>query len=845
MFTPAPISQRVKDLKIKRKEHDQGHVILNMERTKIYTDYYKLHEWELPLLKRAGALKTWCENCTVRLEDDEIFVANLGPDWRCTSPYVEWGVGWMKEALALPEDVWYREWGCDGVFAYVSPEAKKIWQEAVEYWEPRTIQATTLGDQPEGITQLIGDNCTSFGNRSRANNKSANPIPPSDRVPELANIMRASDICQGHYSPDYKKIIDRGWKSLRDEAQAHMDAIEGKVFHDDASKYVFWRAMVRVAEGGMILTKRYADLVAKAAEEAPEGARKDELAKMADGLYNIVENPARNTWESMQCTLIYQLMLHTDGQSHGITLGRMDQYLGKFVEQELADGVYTEESLQELTDLFILKLGDYFSVMRVVTSPTGTLATKSAYNYVCGGQHFTVGGVTPEGEDATNPLTLTFLQTYARLYLIDPSISVRMHDNTPYEVWEAAIESSKISGGMPIIENDNVIIPALEAKGISHEDANDYAIIGCVEPAIGGKEWSASGSNGCESFVNLVGIMNMAIHNGRNPMPQGLTPNGNDFGPKTGDLRDMKSFEELKEAFVKQIEFWVDWHVSYVNFYELAYGEFFPCVSASLTMEGCMDSGKDVLRGGAKYNSTGLTGAGIGNVADSLCAIKKLVFEDKTVTADQLLDALNKNWEGYEELQQYIDNELPHYGNDIEEVDEIAAWAMGVFCDKVNSSWGPRGPWRPSTFTMTVHIDFGRQTMATPDGRFLGTPLAEAISPRQGFDKNGPTAYLTSAAKLPQVKLGNGDQCNIKFSPSVCQGEQGTRHLQQLISTYFDQGGMQVQFNVVGVDTLHDAQEHPEDHQNLIVRIAGFSAYFVEMPKVLQDDFITRTEHEG
>ena len=815
MFTPAPISPRIKKIKERRKEHDHGHVIMCAERTKIYTDYYKSHEAQYPLLLRAGALYDWCAKKVVRLEDDEMFVGNLGKDWRSAEPYVEWGIGWLKFALELPEDEWIKEWQSPGVFAYISPEDKKIFQEAVEYWKDRTIQARVLSLEPDSLWELKGDNCTSFGNRGKG---------------------FTANMPQGHYCTNYKKVIDRGWGSIIADAQSHLDSIEGRIYNDDAVRYTFWRAIKQVAQGAVLLTERYAQLCEEEAKKA-EGDRQKEIQKMADSLHWISTNPARNYWESLQIILIYQLMLHADGQSHGITLGRIDQYCGRFVEQELAEGTLTQESAQEMTDAFILKLGDYFSIMSVATHPGATLATKSAYNYVCGGQHFTVAGLTPDGKDATNALTLMFLQVYARLYLSDPSISVRIHKDTPYEVWEYAIESSKVAGGMPIFENDEIIIPALMERGLSREDANNYCIIGCVEPAGTGCEWSASGSNGCESFCNLVGIMNMAIYNGTNPAT------GCAAGLKTGWLYDYKTFDEFKEAFVKQLHYFLDWHISHVGFYELAYGAYFPCVSASATMDGCMESGKDVLRGGAKYNSTGFTALGIGNVADSMYAIKNLVFDEKKISAKELVDTLINNWEGHEQLRLYIENELPHYGNSNKDVDELATWALGEFADYINAATGPRGKWRGGTFTMTTHIEFGEKTMATPDGRKAFTPLAEAISPRQGFDHNGPTAYLSSAAKLPHYKLGNGDQLNIRFSPATVRGEEGTRKLSYLIDTYFQEGGMQVQFNVVGTDDLHKAQEHPEDYENLIVRIAGFSAFFVEMPKVLQDDFITRTEH--
>ena len=255
-----------------------------------------------------------------------------------------------------------------------------------------------------------------------------------------------------------------------------------------------------------------------------------------------------------------------------------------------------------------------------------------------------------------------------------------------------------------------------------------------------------------------------------------------------------------------------------------------------------MESGMDVTWGGSKYNSTGITCIGIANVADSLMAVKKLVFDDKVVSARELYDALNANWEGDENLRQIIINEVPHYGNDNDEVDELARWGMSVFAEHLPKCEGPRGRYCGGTFTMTAHLYYGAMTPATPDGRADGDPLADAISPRQGFDKNGPTAYMRSAAKLPHEKLANGDQLNIRFSPASVQGDDGTMKLRQLIETYFDMSGMQVQFNVVGTDELYKAQENPNDYQNLVVRIAGFSAYFVELDRAMQNDFITRTE---
>ena len=820
MYQIAPVNDRIKQIKERRKQHDNGNVKLCGERTEIYTRYYKSHEAEMPALKRAGALYDWCEKHALSLEEDAMFVGNIGREWRSAVNYIEWGTGWLETVLNLPEEDFVRDWQSPGAYTYISTEDKAVFEEAVEYWRDRSIHSHVLAVLPDEIWKIKGDNCTTFGNRNREH---------------------IATMPQGHYCPNYRKVIDMGWNHIIVQAQEQLDELEGRIFDKDAKRHTTWRSIRLVAQGAKRLTERYAAFVAAEAEKA-DGSRRAELLKMADSLAWIAGNPARDYWESMQAIIIYQLLLHIDAQAHGITLGRLDQYSGHFLEKELADGTITMERAQELADAFILKLGDFFCMQFASVAPRladskGQAMRKRVYHYECGGHHFTLGGVDKNGKDATNTLSLLFLQTYARLFLTIPSLSVRIHNETPAELWEHAVEASKIAGGMPIFENDHIIVPALMERGMSQADANDYCIIGCVEPAGCGTEWSACGSSGGESFSNLVGMMNMAIHNGTNPKT------GCDAGLKTGYLYDYKSFDEFKGAFLKQLEYFLNWHVTFVNCYELVYSAFFPCVSATATIDGCMESGLDVLDGGAKYNSTGFTALGIGNVADSLMTIKKLVFDDEFVTARELYDALTNNWQGHDDLRQHIISEVPHYGNDIPEVDELASWALGAYADHMNAARGPRGKWRGGTFTVTTHLEFGSLTLATPDGRGDGEPLAEAISPRQGFDRNGPTSYLISASKLPHYKLGNGDQLNIRFSPSTVRGEGGTKKLADLIGAYFDQGGMQVQFNVVSTETLHEAQETPDKHENLIVRIAGFSVYFVEMSKTLQDDFITRTEH--
>ena len=820
MFQFAPISEKTQKLLDRRKKANKRAVYMDGERTKILTDYFKSHEAEPYDLKWAHYLYEWCAKKTIRVEPDDVFVGNMGRTYRTLSCFMEWAPVWMYKATHdEDEETFKKAWQSDGAFAKMTDEDKEIFKEASEYWIDRSIEARVKATIPPEVWDLEGDGCDDF--LERRNTISYMP--------------------QGHVSPNFMKVVKVGFGEIKRQCEEKMAELRGVTFGNDAEKYNYYRSTSIICDAMIILSKRYAEECRRQAEldETPE-ERKAELLKMADSLDWIMENPCRNTWEALQATIFYMMLCINNGCMHGLTIGRVDQYAGWFAKDELEAGTMTEEELQILADAWILKMNDHIAVMFLGGNDVlSQLATNPDVdrNYATNGQHYTVGGQLRDGSDATNPLTLAFLQCNGRLGLADPSASCRVHKGTPDIVWQYAIEASKINGGVPTIENDEVIMAALMRRGISLEDAREYCIIGCVEPTVGGMENPACGGNGVEAFFNLEGCVVMAYNNGNNPTT------GYTKGLKTGLLKDMKSFEEFKAAWVKHMQYFIGWQISETNFYEMMYRTYFPSVALSATMDGCMEKGKDITRGGAKYNSCGQTACGIGNVADSLMTVK-MAFDGRLgYTPEQLYDALMKNWEGYEDLQAKIVNEVPHYGNNIEEVDELGVWAMNEFCDYVASCTGARdNHYVGGTFTMTVHLDFGRLTWATPDGRYAADPLADAISCRQGFDKNGPTAYLSSAAKLPHTKIGNGDQTNIRFTPTAVAGDEGTIKLRELFKAYFDQGGMQVQFNVVGAETLYDAQEHPEDHKNLIVRIAGFSAYFVEMPKVMQDDFISRTE---
>ncbi|NLN06998.1 MAG: glycyl radical protein, partial [Firmicutes bacterium] len=455
-----------------------------------------------------------------------------------------------------------------------------------------------------------------------------------------------------------------------------------------------------------------------------------------------------------------------------------------------------------------------------------------------------LGGVKPDGTDATNAVTYMMLQSSGRLLLHDPPQALRIHKGTPPELWEAAIETTKLAGGVPTFENDDVIIPALMSRGHTLESARNYCLIGCVEPAGTGNEWPACGGIGVDTYFNLANILILAINDGYNPMPgrYGEPPRRERCGLPTGYLYEMETFDDVLHAFQAQMEFFVKWFAGCINAFEYVAREILPQPVVSATMDGCMEKGMDVMYGGAEYNSTGIAGIAIGNVVSSLGVIKHCIFDKKICTARELYDALMNNWQGYEDLHRYIRYEAPHYGNGIKEVDRYAKWVGDIFAAAVNSCTGPRGRFSAGLYPVTTNVIFGKMTAATPDGRYAGEPLADGISPVQQMDRNGPTAILVSVSNIDQKQYPNGTLLNMKFHPTSMRGEEGVTKLKNLIQAYFDMGGMEMQINVVSAETLRDAQKNPDNYKNLIVRVAGFSAYFVELHIDSQNDLIRRTE---
>ena len=810
MYVKAPISERVERI---RNRYRSTKPKVDMARYKLVTEFYMENPQLTGILKRAKNLRNLFEHMPTPVFEDELIVGFQGATYRSSAVYPEFTFDWFVDEVGRKDENGNRYITVRGTDPYdIDEEDAEYGLATAPFWIKYNHSRMADEYMPRGLRKIEGNGVVSFRTKG------------SCRAPV------------GHFTANQWKAVDRGFLSIAEEACAKMEQMEEEgIFGDSIFKYNFYRAVDIVCRGLIHYTERYAQECLRQAETCTDEKRKAELLDMADCLNWIMKNPARNLHDALQIVYLYHLSFCLDAQQHGTSVGRVDQYVGKYAEADIASGRLTRDEAQELVDCFILKLAECNKVI----SEDGAAANPGYTS----GMLITSGGTDKDGNDASNCVTYMLLQASGRLALHSPPQALRIHDGTPDDLWEAAIEATKQAGGVPSFEYDGVIVPALMKRGLSLEDARNYALMGCVEPCGCGTEWAQPGGTGGESYINIAVLFDIAINNGTNPFRRPGAPEPRQTGPATGYLYEMNSIEEVMKAVDTQMKFFCKWQANCIAAWESEAFFNIPLPIVSATMDGCMESGKDVMWGGAKYNSTGNSCVGVGNLADCMNIVDYLCFKTKQVSTRRLYDAIMNNWEGEEDLRQFIEGKCPHYGNGDPEVDKWMTWAADCYADNINATSGPRGNHlHAGCYPVTLNVLFGKFTPATPDGRKTGEPLCDGISPRAGMDKGGPLTTIRSLLTFDQTKYSNGTLCNMKFHPTALAGEGGWRKLRAVMETYFQGGGMELQLNIVSADTLRDAQEHPENYQDLVVRVAGFSAYFVEVFKDSQDDLIRRTE---
>ncbi len=812
MYEFAPVTERI----MRMRDRIRNRIVqIDEERVQITTDCYKENGNLPPVLLSPTVTKAICEKMTLRVEDEEIFVGNKAKNFCGTGVNASWsGVGWVMREIPkweLREDGLYHNAPGEMLHMTCHPDDLKIAQELAPFWKGRTIGAHAQAWKPDSWHELAR-------------------LHISDYMDDERSLV---GIALGHLTPGFPKIINTGYGAIKKQAQDWIDEHWNALMGEDVNKYVFYKGVIIACEGASALARRYGALCAEKAAACKDPDRKAELEMMSSSLEWLSENPARTFWEALQGTLLYMLFLSVDAAYPALAYGRFDQYTWPFLKKELEAGTITRAQAQEYVDAFFLKTNCFFN------GGPGKISETTGIGNTW--HHTTIGGVDPDtGEDATNMVTYMTLETIGRLKLHDPTISLRMNKNSPDELWNCALETSKLVGGLPLFQNDEVIIPGL-MKELDFElrDARDYSIIGCQEIVGSGCDYPApNGAHPPHAGIFWAGVMTMAINDGINPL------NGEQAKVHTGYLYEMETMDDVRAAVEKLARYILKLHVSTANYSEFISSHDCPHPALSMSMLGCMESGKDVSWGGCKYNSYGGTATGLATVADSLTTIKYMCFDKKLCSKKELLDAVVANWEGYEDLRQQVLREVPHYGNNDPYADMELKWIVDLYYQICSECFSVRSKkYKAGLYGASDHIAQGHQTWATPDGRRYGEPIADAMSPAQSRDKNGPTSVFVSTCCFDHEKFMDGMALNLRMHPSSLANEKDIGKLRDMTRAYFNNGGMEVQHNVVDTATLREAQKKPEEYKDLVVRIAGYSAYFVELGRDMQNDIISRNEN--
>ncbi len=828
----ARISRLVDHLFLKMPE-------IEADRAVLVTESYRATEGLPTVLRRSAAFMHIMRHIPIVIRPDELIVGSNSLAPRGCQTFPEYSYEWLEGEL---DTVATRS--ADPF--YISEETKARLRAIYSYWKGKTNSDLAKSLMaPEAYEAFVTHGMYTPGNYFY------NGI--------------------GHICVNYGKVMSVGYAGIRREAAdalSRLSVADG----DYAARRAFLLAVMESCDAAVVYANRYAELAEKMAAEEASPIRKKELLKIAATCRRVPEKPATSFYEACQTFWFIQSLLQTEGSGHSISPGRFDIYMYPYYKHDIDAGVMTNEEAQELIDCLYVKLNDLNKV-RDAASSEGF----AGYGLF---QNLIVGGQDEKGFDTTNELSFMCIEASMHVGLPQPSLSIRVHNGSPEPLLLKAAALTRTGMGIPAYYNDEVIIPALMARGLTLEEARDYCIIGCVEPQ---KPCKTDGWHDA-AFFNMCRPVELVFSSG--------VDRGKQIGPRTGDVTEMTSFHEFYDAYKAQEAHMIKLLVNAINAIDTAHATRVPLPFEASMVDDCIQNGKTVEEGGAHFNFTGPQGFGIANMTDGLIAIRELVFKKKLVTMAEFKEALANNFgEGlsgsgaenltreiaeklsasgitvtddtirviykevttgghiseekrarYREIRALIDT-CPKYGNDDEKADLFARDVAYTYTKEVEKYKNPRGGlYQAGLYPVSANVPLGAQTGATPDGRLAFTPLADGVGPASGRDIEGPTATANSVAKLDHAIASNGTLLNQKFHPSALAGMEGLKKFIALIRAYFDQMGMHVQFNVVTRETLLDAQKNPDKYKTLVVRVAGYSALFTTLSRSLQDDIINRTE---
>ena len=810
---------------------------IEADRAVLLTESYRATEAEPMIMRRAKAFDHICRNIPIIIRPEELIVGSATQAPRGCQVFPEYSFEWLESEF---DTIATRE--ADPF--YISEETKKTLHEVYKYWKGKTTSELATEYMAPETLRAIEHNMFTPGNY-------------------FYNGV-------GHITVKYGEVLAIGYEGIIRKAAEELASMSvGDA--DYAKKHIFLEAVIISCNAAIEYAKRYAALAKAEAERTGDPVRRAELLKIAENCTRVPAKGATSFYEACQSFWFVQMLIQMESSGHSISPGRFDQYMFPYYKADLDAGRITREFAQELMDCIWVKLND-LNKARDAVSAKGFAGYSLFQNLIAGGQN-------AEGEDVTNDLSIMCIQASMHVHLPQPSFSVRVWNKSPHEFLMRAAELTRTGIGLPAYYNDEVIIPSFMSRGLTLQEAREYNIIGCVEPQISGKTdgWHDA------AFYNMCRPLELVFHNGKDGDVQ--------VGLDTGNVEDMKTFDEFYNAYKKQTEYMISLLVNADNSIDVAHAERCPLPYLSSMVDDCMKRGKSVQEGGAIYNFTGPQGFGIANMTDSLYAIKTLVYDEQKVTMAAYKEAIDHNFGKqledeeaaqvtealarqlkesgvpvseekiraiyqlaknggvpeekrvqYEALRAMIE-EVPKYGNDIEEVDLSARDVAYTYTKPIEKYRNPRGgQYQAGLYPVSANVLLGQQTGATPDGRYAWTPVADGVGPASGRDTHGPTATANSVARLDHYIASNGTLFNQKYHPSALQGEESLAKFVAMIRGYFDQKGSHMQFNVVSRETLLDAQAHPEKYKTLVVRVAGYSALFTTLSRALQNDIINRTE---
>ena len=774
------------------------------ERAIAITDAYRETAGVPAVLRRALAFDYLLQKINIYILPGELIVGNQASKPRSAPLFPEFGLEWiLKELDQLPNRATDK--------FLISPDTKEKIKEIVSYWSGNSHQDMVL----EKTKQLLPDELNEAYDVSKYSLNQA-----------VSNGCHTSD-GDGHIIVDYKEVLNKGLNKIIDEAEEELSALDLNNL-PQIEKRLFLKAVIIASRAVIGFAHRFAEK-ARLIAETETGKRRTELIQIAEICEHVPANAARSFWEALQAYWFIHLAIQIESNGASISFGRFDQIVNSYYENDLSNGRISRDKALELIECFFIKSCELNKIREWVSTEF-----MSGYSLF---QTLTIGGQTKEGEDAANEISSLALQASKNLKVTQPTTAVRVYSKTTDRFYREAVDALiEHKGGIPAFFNDEVAIPLFLnlGQGITLEEARDWAVMGCVEPVIPGRFNTTSGSS-CQ--INLLKVLEITLNDGVNP------GTGLKIYPGRGRLSEMESYNVLLAAFREQVAHYLQYIPLFDAITCSTYGELNPTPFLSSLISGRIKDGKDLSAGGGEiYNVAFVEAHGIANVGNSLAAIKKLVFEEKIITQEQLEEALSNNYQGNERLRQLLVNRAPKYGNDDPEVDITVKETLNFVAKELYRYKPFRGGcFGVSTQTTTSNVPYGRMVGATPDGRRAGEPLADNNSPAPATDINGPTAAMRSVSRIDHSLMAMGTLYNMKFHPLSLNSLEKKEKFIALLRGYFEEKGYQVQFNIISPETLLDAQKNPEQYRNLVVKVAGYSARFGDLDKQLQDQLIART----